>query len=158
MQHFSKITPHPTETQSSSTSQVKSTIDKTPVKSVTACLAWHTPSSPSLPAGSCSRDRSGQLCIVQADFLHRKGYNLMFILCVVIKAIGYLLCAVLVVSSFFLRALYLGIKKSVSDIGHMNWPLIVSHTTHSWLLQLATPTGCSSLLWPVGVANYEQCS
>ena len=38
---------------------------------------------------------------VQADFLHRKGYNLMFILCVVIKAIGYLLCAVSVVSSFF---------------------------------------------------------
>ena len=38
---------------------------------------------------------------VQADFLHRKGYNLMFILCVVIKAIGYLLCAVLVVLSFF---------------------------------------------------------
>ena len=31
---------------------------------------------------------------VQADFLHRKGYNLIFILCVVIKAIGYLLCAV----------------------------------------------------------------
>ncbi len=40
---------------------------------------------------------------VQADFLHRKGYNLMFILCVVIKAIGYLLCAVSVVSSFFYK-------------------------------------------------------
>ena len=38
---------------------------------------------------------------VQADFLHRKGYNLMFILYVVIKAIGYLLCAVSVISSFF---------------------------------------------------------
>ena len=47
---------------------------------------------------------------VQADFLHRKGYNLTFIFCVVIKAIGYLLPAVSVVSSFFYEWLNQGVQ------------------------------------------------
>ena len=68
----------------------------------------HTDKRPSLGIANCPQGlvvaigaANFALSEVQADFLHRKGYNLMFILCVLIKAIGYLLCAVSVLSSFF---------------------------------------------------------
>ncbi len=61
---------------------------------LTKCVRLHCPQGLVVAIGAANF----ALWEVQANFLHRKGYNLMFILCLVIKAIGYLLCAVLVVS------------------------------------------------------------
>ena len=96
---------------------------------------------------------------VQADFLHRKGYNLMFILCVLIKAIGYLLCAVSVLSSFFYKLCIWVWKKCFR-----HWPCkLATHSwllqlaAHTWLLQLATHTWLlqlAALSWPLQLAAW----